>query len=58
MNATRVNSTTNSTNTTVRVNTTGGVNMTSVTPQSILLDVSCSCQIDFQGFCPQVDLLK
>ena len=55
-NATRVNST-SPTNTTVRVNSTTNTTQPGVAPSSIL-NVSCSCQVDFNGFCPQVDLLR
>ena len=65
----KVNSTSNMTaNTSVRVNgtlnaTTPGAANTTVTPvvtpsMPTVLTVPCSCQVDFQGFCPQVDMLK
>lgn len=69
-NTTKVNSTTtvNSTNSTTKVNTTTNtttrVNTTNSTvapviaPQPVTVNATCTCQVDFQGLCPQVDLLR
>lgn len=42
-------------NTTTRVNTT---NSTAITVQPVTINASCTCEVDFQGLCPQVDLLR